>query len=195
MARSGGRYRSRRLTVDGADLSAMMDREQTIAPHPGQNEAMIATKLILRYARFGAAPVVVPPRGLDTPSPTQRFPMQYGSDLDYLLEMAERFGYVLMIRPGPAPAGQPGLPGATAPHRVLQACRPPPSAPSATSIRSHSRTMPSRRRPSPGQSRSLRQPKPFGRRPQAESADARPTLALGRGRHRPRCTLRTGPTG
>lgn len=89
-----------RLVVSGADASAMMDLEEKTVAHPGQSEAMIAAKLILRYARFNLVPRVVRPKGMQTPLATERVPMQRGTDLDHLYLMAGRFGYVFAIRAG-----------------------------------------------------------------------------------------------
>jgi hypothetical protein len=64
---------------------------------------MIALKLIATYARFGLIPVIIPPVALDQPIPTERTPVQQGTDLEYLKTMAQRYGYVFYVEPGPAP--------------------------------------------------------------------------------------------
>lgn len=92
-----------RLTVTGEDVSVMMDIEERSAEHPAQPEMAIALKLIASYAQYGLVPMVIPPPTLDIPLPTERTPVQQGSDLQYLQQMAERFGYVFYVTPGPAP--------------------------------------------------------------------------------------------
>jgi hypothetical protein len=91
------------LTVTGEDVSVMMDLEENIVEHPGQNETMIANKIIAGYAQYGLAPKVIPPPVIDLPLPIERVPVQHGTDLKYLLDMAARYAYVFYITPGPAP--------------------------------------------------------------------------------------------
>ncbi len=91
------------LTLTGEDVSVMMDLEERSAEHPAQPEAVIALKLIATYAQFGLIPTVIPPPSLDVPLPTERTPVQQSTDLQYLQEMAGRFGYVFYVTPGPVP--------------------------------------------------------------------------------------------
>jgi hypothetical protein len=91
------------FTVTGEDVSVMMDLEERSAEHPAQDETVIAFKLIATYAQYGLIPLVIPPPALDPPIPIERVPVQQGTDLGYLKEMAERFGYVFYVSPGPAP--------------------------------------------------------------------------------------------
>jgi hypothetical protein len=91
------------LTVTGEDVSVMMDLEERSAEHPAQPEAVIALKIIATYAQYGLIPMVIPPPSIDVPLPTERTPVQQGTDLEYLQAMAERFGYVFYVRPGPVP--------------------------------------------------------------------------------------------
>ena len=91
------------LTVTGEDVSVMMDLEEKSAEHPAQPEALIALKLIATYAQYGLIPMVIPPPTIDVPLPIERTPVQQGTDLSYLQEMAQRFGYVFYVTPGPAP--------------------------------------------------------------------------------------------
>lgn len=90
-----------RLTVTGEDVSVMMDLEEKDAEHPAQDETTIANMIIMSYARYGLTPKVLSPPTLDTPVPTERTPVQQGTDLHYLQEMAERYGYVFYVTPGP----------------------------------------------------------------------------------------------
>ncbi|MFG2941064.1 hypothetical protein [Streptomyces sp. NPDC048282] len=94
---------STRLTVTGEDVSVMMDLEEKSAAYPAQDEAAIAARLILGYARYGLVPQVIPPPVIDPPLPIDRIPVQQGTDLAYLTTMARRFGYVFHVTPGPAP--------------------------------------------------------------------------------------------
>lgn len=91
------------LTLTGEDVSVMMDLKKVRAEHPAQPEPVIALKLIGSYPQYGLVPLVLPPVALDVPLPIDRIPVQLGTDLEYLNEMAERFGYKFFIIPGPAP--------------------------------------------------------------------------------------------
>lgn len=92
-----------RFTVTGEDVSVMMDLEEKTKLYPGQNDAVIAMAILARYARYGVVPMVVPPKGMDQPLPTQRVPAQYGTDLEHLREMASRYGYLFHVTPTPVP--------------------------------------------------------------------------------------------
>lgn len=91
------------MVITGQDISVMMDREEKVVEHPLQDESTIALKIIASYAQYGLIPVVIPPPLIDPPIPTERTPVQRGTDLKYLKDMAERFGYVFYVSPGPAP--------------------------------------------------------------------------------------------
>lgn len=91
------------LTVTGEDLSVMMDLEEKIVEHPAQHEGMIATKIIAKYATYGLIPKVSLPPVIDVPLPTERIPVQHGTDLEYLREMADRYAYVFYVTPGSIP--------------------------------------------------------------------------------------------
>jgi hypothetical protein len=91
------------LTVTGEDVSVMMDLEEKSVEHPAQDETIIANKIILTYAQFGMIPLVIPPTVIDPPIPIDRTPVQRGTDLQYLAEMAERHAYVFYVTAGPAP--------------------------------------------------------------------------------------------
>lgn len=91
------------LTITGEDVSVMMDMEEKIVEHPAQSEIIIATKIITDYAKYGLIPQVIPPPSPDMPIPVERVPVQHGTDLEYIQNLAERCGYVFYIIPGPVP--------------------------------------------------------------------------------------------
>lgn len=91
------------LTLKGDDVSVMLDRKEVSAEHPAQDETIIATKIIAQYAQYGLIPMVIPPVSLDPPIPIERTPVQQGTDLEFLRQMAARYGYVFYVIPGPAP--------------------------------------------------------------------------------------------
>ncbi len=91
------------LTVTGQDVSVMMDLEEKNVEHPAQAENAIATLLIssAAYSAYGLVPDVVAPPQVDTPAATERVPVQRGTDLAYLNQMAARYGFVCYVVPGP----------------------------------------------------------------------------------------------
>ena len=91
------------FTVTGEDVSVMMDREEKNVEHPAQPELAIAAKVVASYAQYGLIPAIIPPVAMDVPLPIERTPVQQGTDLQYLQEIAERHGYVFYVIPGPAP--------------------------------------------------------------------------------------------
>jgi hypothetical protein len=99
---SGGDPQAK-LVITGEDVSVAMDLQQKTRSHSGQSENVIASKILLSYARYGITPNVKPPPVRVVPPPTRRRPMQHGTDLDYLLTMAARFGFVFYVRPGRLP--------------------------------------------------------------------------------------------
>jgi hypothetical protein len=92
-----------RLTVTGQDLSVMMDLEERSVEHPSQPETVIALKLIGGYPQFGLVPLVIPPPSIDVPLPIERTPVQQGTDLQYLKQMAARYAYTFYVEAGPLP--------------------------------------------------------------------------------------------
>ncbi|MET0494514.1 MAG: hypothetical protein ABW000_15440 [Actinoplanes sp.] len=92
-----------RLTVTGEDAGVLMDLAERTVEYPAQDEAAIARRILLGYARHGVVPRVIPPPLIDPPLPVDRVPVQLGTDRDHLTRMAARFGYVFHVRPGPAP--------------------------------------------------------------------------------------------
>lgn len=91
------------MTITGEDVSVMMDLKEKSVEHPAQDETVIALKIIATYAQYGLIPTVIPPVAMDIPIPTERTPVQQGTDLQYLQEMADRHAYVFYVTPGPAP--------------------------------------------------------------------------------------------
>jgi hypothetical protein len=91
------------LTVTGEDVSVMMDREEKNVEHPAQDETIIVNKILLSYFQYGFVPIVIPPTSLDVPIPTEKTPVQRGTDLAYINQLAQRYRYVFYVTPGPVP--------------------------------------------------------------------------------------------
>lgn len=92
------------LQVTGEDLTTIMDKiELSGLPYPAMPGEAIAAFILAKYAVLGVVPLIVPSILIDVPIPTNRIPVQRGTDLAYLRYLVERVGYVFYIEPGPAP--------------------------------------------------------------------------------------------
>ena len=92
------------LTVTGKDLTAVMDLiDQTGLLYPAMPAEARVALMIAKYAVFGLIPVVIPSLFIDVPVPTERIPVQQGTDLQYIKSLAAEVGYLFYIEPGPAP--------------------------------------------------------------------------------------------
>jgi hypothetical protein len=52
---------------------------------------------------LGVVPMVIPSIMLDVPIPIDRIPRQQGTDLQYIMKLADDVGYVFYLNPGPVP--------------------------------------------------------------------------------------------
>lgn len=97
----GNNSGSSTLTITGEDVSIMMDMEEKTVEHRGQPDEIIVSKIIMNYPQYGFVPEIIPPSSSEVPNPLQRIPIQHATDLDYIKTLAERYGYVFFIKPGP----------------------------------------------------------------------------------------------
>jgi hypothetical protein len=91
------------LTVMGEDVSVMMDLHEVPAPWPALSADNVVRLILLKYAQYGIAPVVMPAIFPNPPSPTEQMPLQNMTDLSYINFLAARQGYVFYVEPGLAP--------------------------------------------------------------------------------------------
>jgi hypothetical protein len=92
------------LTITGEDLSkAMSYLPFNGVPYPAQPENVRVQAILGKYASLGIVPRVVPPVTSDVSSPTQEYPRQQGSDLEYVRQLAAECGYEFYVDPGPLP--------------------------------------------------------------------------------------------
>lgn len=91
-----------KVVVTGQDVSFMMDRKEVQMAYPAQPEAVIVAQIIGQYAKYQIVPNITPPP-LNVPNVTDWIPRQYGTDYVFLRELAQRFGYVFNVLPGPTP--------------------------------------------------------------------------------------------
>ena len=95
---------SSKLVVSGHDLSALMNLiEFTGLPYPGTTPDLRVLAVLAKYAAFGIIPEIVPALVPDVPVPVERIPVQHGTDLAYVNELAQDVGYVFYVTPGPVP--------------------------------------------------------------------------------------------
>lgn len=94
-----------KLVVKGKDMSALMDIvEFTGIPYPAMPPAVRVLLVLAKYAALGVLPLVIPSIVEDLPLPTDRVPLQRGTDYAYLKTLAQQCGYVFYMEPGPVPA-------------------------------------------------------------------------------------------
>lgn len=91
------------FTLTGEDVSAMMDLEERSIEHPQQNAQTIVEQLLSRpsYSQYRLIADVARPPIVDPPARRERIPVQQGTDLSYINNLAQRYAYVFYITPGP----------------------------------------------------------------------------------------------
>ncbi len=92
------------LTIRGEDLSRVMDYfELDGLPYPALPPVARVALMLAKYAPLGVIPAVVPSLFPDLAVPVERIPLQRGTDLAYIKELAAEAGYAFYLKPGPAP--------------------------------------------------------------------------------------------
>ena len=92
------------LTVTGEDLSRVMDYiDFSGTPFPAMPPEARVALMLVKYAGFGITPMIVPSVMIDVPIPTEHIPVQQGTDLCYIRQLAQDVGYVFYVEPGPKP--------------------------------------------------------------------------------------------
>jgi hypothetical protein len=93
------------LVVKGKDLSALMAIvDFPSLPYPAMPPSLRVLAILAKYAALGVIPMVIPSIVDEPPLPTRRVPLQRGSDLAYVQQLAREAGHVFYLSPGPAPA-------------------------------------------------------------------------------------------
>lgn len=91
------------LTVTGEDLSVLMDLHELNFPWPALTDDNVVRLIVLKYAQYAIAPLVMPTVSGSAPSPTEQIPVQTTTDFQQILFLAGRQSYVFYIEPGPLP--------------------------------------------------------------------------------------------
>jgi hypothetical protein len=89
------------LVVTGEDISLELDLDERKEAYANQADSDIVRTILGRYASYGLQPDVTPTS--DQPQESQRIPMQRGTDLAYVQELARRNGLVFYVEPTPVP--------------------------------------------------------------------------------------------
>jgi hypothetical protein len=85
------------LTVQGTDVSTLLDLEERSASYPNQPDSVIMLQMVARYPLLGFVPAITPTT--DIPIEIQRVPRQTGTDLAFIRRAARRNGFVFYIEP------------------------------------------------------------------------------------------------
>jgi hypothetical protein len=100
-----GRGHDSTLTIDGEDLTLLMDLDDTVVrTFAGTPVVARVLSILAAYAPFGVTPRVVPPPLTDVVLPTDRIFHQEGTDYAFVRRLAEQVGYRFTLDPGPTPA-------------------------------------------------------------------------------------------
>jgi hypothetical protein len=91
------------LVVSGLDVTVAMTLHEKSAEYPAEDAQMIVMRLVLEYVAYGLIPMVLPALLTIPPLPVEQVPIQNGTDLDYIQQLACMFGYVFYVTPGPVP--------------------------------------------------------------------------------------------
>jgi hypothetical protein len=95
------------LTITGEDVSVMMDLEEQSRPFPAFPDYVAVTQIIASYGQYGLIPPTPPenPEALSPLNPIEQIRQQPASMTDraYLKSLADMYGFVFYIIPGPAP--------------------------------------------------------------------------------------------
>lgn len=91
-----------KIKVTGEDLGFFMDRDEKSKTHNLLPDFAIVATILAKYSFLGLIPAVVPPLNSSPPAVT-RPPVQKGTDLKFLRELAKKHNNVFYVKPGPIP--------------------------------------------------------------------------------------------
>jgi hypothetical protein len=91
------------FTITGEDLTIAMDLDVVKSCYPGLPAEARVALICLKYFKYGIIPLPIPTVLMDIPNPVEQIPIQTGTDLEYINQLAAEAGYVFYIEPGPLP--------------------------------------------------------------------------------------------
>lgn len=114
------------LSVTGLDLTALMDFiDLTGIPYPALPVFAIVDLVLAKYLPLGVIPAVIPPIPEIVSIPVERIRRHQGTDYRYVNSLAQRYGSVFRLNPGPKPGmsiaywGPESIPFTTDTHPAL----------------------------------------------------------------------------
>ncbi|HEB78739.1 MAG TPA: hypothetical protein ENI90_09465 [Methylothermaceae bacterium] len=100
---TGSRPGEGHLTLQGNDMTVLMEAEEKTRGHPQQSAPRIVGTVLDEYRNLGMEPRISFPTHLESPSRDDWLPTQRSTDLTLIQSLAQRHGYVFFLEPGPAP--------------------------------------------------------------------------------------------
>lgn len=85
------------LTVQGTDISALLDLEERSTSYPNRPDSVIMLQMVTKYPLLGFVPAITPTT--DIPIEIQRVPWQTDTDLAFIRRAARRNGFVFYVEP------------------------------------------------------------------------------------------------
>jgi len=90
------------ITATGEDVGISMDRTENSRNFPALGDYEIVNLLLLDYALYGVIPMVIPTLTGLASDPLEGVPIQPNmTDRQYINHLAETYGNIFLIRPGP----------------------------------------------------------------------------------------------
>jgi hypothetical protein len=91
------------ISVTGEDVGIQMDLHEKSLEYPGLGDPDLVALLLAEYAMYGVVPTVMPTETDEFTDSEEWTQQQNGTDRATILELAEKHGYVFLVRPGPLP--------------------------------------------------------------------------------------------
>jgi len=95
------------LSVTGEDISFLMDREGINRPFRAQSDFAIVTQIVGKYQKYGLTLASAPPsepKASNPPNPQDERPQtMLMTDRAFLQNLAQQYGFVFYVTPGPLP--------------------------------------------------------------------------------------------
>jgi hypothetical protein len=92
------------LTITGKDLSLAMDLVEYTIPYPAILDIGKVYLILAKYLALGIIPLAFPPFIPSIETPTETWTTQSKmTDKAFLTSLAQKFGYIFMVQPGPFP--------------------------------------------------------------------------------------------
>lgn len=91
------------ISVTGEDVGVAMDLIERSFSYPGFGDTMIVATIFAQYMMFELEPIIIPTLSDIVTIPLEWTPQQNETDRAYLNKLAQKHGYVFLLRPGSTP--------------------------------------------------------------------------------------------